>query len=728
MRPNQTCSSLARLGALLATLAVAPALAAGRPAAAQPLLVPQWDHTRSAVGVNLDRVRSEATGIPFANLMKQARSWQRTGSGACATAYSAYVGGVDANGYPTSNSGVCNWTDFFSKVTSSQWPQGTYELHYSGSATINATGPVSSGGSGVANGGTFTVDGSPGPLKLEIDSGTPSNMRLYPPGGVCAANANPPYDVQAHSFCSTPRCPGGNCPDAVSCPAEFSECVEIADAAEAGELTFHPLWLARLGEYRAVRFMDWNAVNRSQPPTFAELTPPSYFSYNFFGRFDPNDVPPAVIAELCNLLSPIECWVNIPHTFPDGEAQKLFEFYRDNTNAGVIMLFELSNETWNGGFSQGREMAAEAWELDDATEFVGDLCCSGTRCTPPIEGTGDYSAMVSAGLQVGEYWLLTNSSGNCTSGSGSSEVYCLFNGTSYDPPDVGECAAEYHGHRTVNLSDIAEAVFSSEPVDRMRFVLARQATRQKTTTDTLDCTRRVAGNCYSDMDNVDYFAIAPYFGSDSDCAAPGATTEDLCASMEAGASGGFDPATGFFKASYDTITGAPYFKDWPMMTYETGQSQFEMDFQVCADVVALPNSCIADTYITALDHFKAQSASLPVRNFMQFNNTGRFWTDTSDLGLPLFGNNFGVRGSIYGAWPKESGMLEWINTPGNDCWWAACELPVPEPRFGSSLLLAAAMLFVLPGLSRAACERRVRCGVGAPRGSARRVESRRARS
>ena len=141
------------------------------------------------------------------------------------------------------------------------------------------------------------------------------------------------------------------------------------------------------------------------------------------------------------------------------------------------------------------------------------------------------------------------------------------------------------------------------------------------------------------MEHVDLLALAPYFGSSSDCSIPAATTDDLCAEMAADAASRFSPTTGDFRAAHDLYSSPPYSKSWSMITYEAGQHQFGMDYQVCVDIVTEPDSCIAQTYSDALDLYRAQAPALPIETFMQFNNVGRFWVTTTDMGQTFFGNN-----------------------------------------------------------------------------------------
>lgn len=326
-------------------------------------LVPAWgDNLDSGIGMNLEWNRYEKPRVAFANAMKSARIWQNAIT-TCGTSTSTFSGTVTATGYPTAISGDCIFTGLFSGAhADGAWPLGTYTLEWTGSATMvvgGAAGTLSGGGT--TSPATFVVDSTTGGFWVGISAMTSqvSDMRIYPPGGVC--------DDNPAQLCSTADCPSGVCPEATTCSGT---CTALKDTT-AG--TFHPLWLSRLGQYHTLRFMNWLHINHSQVVNYSEWKPEGWYTYEYAHMSGVvGNVPLATIADLCNEVN-AACYVNIPVQATDAHMTSFAEFFRDNVNSWLPVYLEFSNEVWNTGFQQHDDAAAAALAADGAS-YSGSTC------------------------------------------------------------------------------------------------------------------------------------------------------------------------------------------------------------------------------------------------------------------------------------------------------------------------------------------------------------------
>jgi hypothetical protein len=587
----------------------------------------------SAVGVNLRRNYRFNSALPWVNAMKMSEIWRETpaGGGACTQTNQTYGGSLDANGYPQEiGSRVCAHTRVFASYEQSRYPLGEWVFRFDGDGDFEVRG-VASGLQVSGQRGTFDVGTQGGSLYLGITdldpADPPSDIRLYPPGGMCAANTSAPYDFEPWSYCSNARCAGGSCAEAEPCGGARPHCIDLEDAAEQGGAVFHPLWLKRMRHYRTFRFMDWLHTNHSRIVNFSDYTPEDYYSYEYSnhqpregGGTNPGQVPPAVAAKLCNVLN-AECYFTVPHQATDNTIRQLVTVIRNNVASHLPVYLEYSNEVWNGIFAQNQ------WVVD-AADALPDSVFDGTNC---------------------------QTSGRTT------------------------CADSYVGMRTFQMCEIAQEIFDERGQgDRLTCVLGRQGSDAAKTGRSLDCPRWLqapGGNCYSQSD-IDAIAIAPYFGDPTDCSEAGSVSE-LVTRMEEDIAAEYSLASA--PRSFMTNQFAELEErglDWPLLSYEGGSHASESSSAVCA--AAVTDSRVRDVYMTALDAWKdhADLAGRNIRQYIQFDSIS-----------PYDSNLFGARGSWHGPtsdWPKEAGLLDWAAAPGNACWWPGCTLPTPNEAICSN--------------------------------------------
>jgi hypothetical protein len=593
----------------------------------------------SAIGINLEWNRFEKPRVAFANALKSARKWQQTTSGGNCGSGGSYSGTIDSNGYPTQfGSRECIFTELFEgNYSDGAWPIGEWVLRWDGDATFGV-GKSASGYTTTGPGrATFDVAAGNQGIRIQIESipSSVSNVRAYPPGGVCYDGAEP----IPNKFCSTARCQGGACNDAPGCDGAET-CVDLEVAGEAGDITFHPLWVSRLGQYRILRFMNWLHTNHSRVEDFSEWLPESNYTWSY--DHDPlGAVPLSVIAKLCNTVN-AACYVNVPSLATDAHITQFAEFFRDNVNDHLPVYLEYSNEVWNPGFEQHDKSSQQAYELwqSDPSAFDGADC-------EDVEPNS---------------------------------------------PSEFDCANHWHGKRTYEMCALAQAAFDAVGQgDRLVCVSGRRISPSGSELGrNLDCERWTAapnGNCYTGSD-IDVVAVNVYFGNgEDDC---GSTQQAACDGAMVDENRKLCDGPGCPVTELSAALASRGLS-WPLMVYEGGSHLNDSSSEACVDLTINANSCIGDVYDAALDDWRDLDVveGYNLEAYIFFDQSGR-------QSLNAGGNLFGHRGSNEGQWPKERALLDWDSAPGNECWWPNCELDtVPEPGLSaqivSGLLLLAAL-------------------------------------
>lgn len=115
-------------------------------------------------------------------------------------------------------------------------------------------------------------------------------------------------------------------------------------AYEAGE-TFNPVWIERIKQFRAVRFMDWMSTNNSKLSRWADRPQRAHRSWR--------TVPLEVMVELANTLG-ADPWFNIPHLADTNYMQEFAAQVKAELNPKLTVYVEHSNEVWNWQFGQAQ--------------------------------------------------------------------------------------------------------------------------------------------------------------------------------------------------------------------------------------------------------------------------------------------------------------------------------------------------------------------------------------
>lgn len=104
---------------------------------------------------------------------------------------------------------------------------------------------------------------------------------------------------------------------------------------------FHPEFLARLGRFRVLRFLNWTSTNNSPLVSWSQRTRVgSATQGNAYG------VAPEYLPQLANRLH-TDIWINIPHLAEDDHVTHLATLLRDSLDADLRVFVEHSNELWS---------------------------------------------------------------------------------------------------------------------------------------------------------------------------------------------------------------------------------------------------------------------------------------------------------------------------------------------------------------------------------------------
>lgn len=117
---------------------------------------------------------------------------------------------------------------------------------------------------------------------------------------------------------------------------------------------FNPAWLASVADARQIRFLNWMQTNSSGQKSWdhhARVQDATWSRYR--------GVPVEVMVRLANEIG-ADPWFTMPHQ-ADAAFNRIFATYvRDNLDPRLKAHVEYSNELWNRGFGQTKDLEAEA--------------------------------------------------------------------------------------------------------------------------------------------------------------------------------------------------------------------------------------------------------------------------------------------------------------------------------------------------------------------------------
>ncbi|TMM49320.1 hypothetical protein [Sulfitobacter sabulilitoris] len=284
------------------------------------------------VGMGLAAVTDWSVQQPFIDVMKTARPWighlPRQWGGWDHDDL-ARAGVLDAQGWPRSmppdlaSIGTLILTDL---PPQAQSLTGRYVLRFKGDGIVEVGGRAQGKRYGA---GTVSFDFTPGPGGVDI--------RIQ--------RTNPDDPVREITV------------------------VRADHAALARDgMLFNPDWIARIGGFDTLRFMDWMATNESTQSRWDNRPRPDDYTYARHG------VPVEVLIALANRTGR-HAWFNMPHLADDDYVTRFAETVRDTLDPSLTAYVEFSNEVWNWQFAQAKWADAQATALwnqrDTGTQYYG---------------------------------------------------------------------------------------------------------------------------------------------------------------------------------------------------------------------------------------------------------------------------------------------------------------------------------------------------------------------
>ncbi len=262
----------------------------------------------NATAIGLASVVDWSTQQPFLDVMKTARPWLGHKPGAWGgMEYDELVAGgyLDGDGWPLkmpralSSIGTLVLTDMPEAAVSLK---GRYRVAFDGAGVIEVAGRAQNVRYGK---GEVTFDYSPGPGSVDIRV-----QRIN--------TTNPPRNISV---------------------------VKQENAARFDQgAIFNPMWTSRIGQFRALRFMDWMEINNSALSSWDARPKPNDVSFA-------EGVPIEVMVDLANELE-TDAWFNVPHLADDEFVRQFATYVRDNLDPKLVAYVEFSNEVWNWQFEQ----------------------------------------------------------------------------------------------------------------------------------------------------------------------------------------------------------------------------------------------------------------------------------------------------------------------------------------------------------------------------------------
>ncbi|MCB1334330.1 MAG: calcium-binding protein [Roseivivax sp.] len=288
--------------------------------------------TIPALAMGLNGIADWSTQHPFINVMKTARPWigHLSGQWGGMDEKALKAGGyLDEHGWPTGIPEKVTKLETFlftDQPAEDTYLKSSYEVRYKG------TGKLEIGGRAqkvtLADGmGRFEYEPGEGLVSVAIIATDP---------------ADPIRDI-----------------------AIFR--ADQRDLFEAGAL-FNPVWLSRIEDLRAVRFMDWMQTNGS--PVVHWEDRPDLADYSWV-----TGVPLEAMIELANQIG-ADPWFNMPHMADDAYVRAFAEQVKATLDPRLKAYVEYSNEVWNFIFAQAayaRDEGERLWGKSDTgwMEFYG---------------------------------------------------------------------------------------------------------------------------------------------------------------------------------------------------------------------------------------------------------------------------------------------------------------------------------------------------------------------
>jgi len=280
----------------------------------------------SPLGINLNSITYYSPEMPFIDNFKSNGSWITHSSSVWDTNEEQYLN-LDSNGWPISLVSVNEPTSqqfnsvgvlllrSYPNTTNGYYPAGKYYVLYQGQGTLTYGGDATlvsrSTGQDIIN----VATPSSGGIDLRITATDPNQ------------NGNYLRNVQVIK-------------------------AENLAAFNAGQI-FNPSFLTTVQNFRALRFMDWLGTNNSTLSSWSARPLPTNAFWGTSGG-----VPVEIAVALANIVG-ADAWLNIPVMADDNYITQMATLVHSSLSSSQKVYVELSNEVWNGGFTQAAYATAQ---------------------------------------------------------------------------------------------------------------------------------------------------------------------------------------------------------------------------------------------------------------------------------------------------------------------------------------------------------------------------------
>jgi hypothetical protein len=280
----------------------------------------------SPLATNLEWVTDYMEAWVFVDAFRGARAWT---SGTPTEFADKRTVSVDSQGWVSSllPGQVARATMLLSQKP---LPAGDYVVLYEGEGTLEYGGATTYDAAKSTPGRhVLQLNPAKSGLMLTIaatSSGNPiRNIRVIMPGGTCS---NDPFRYAT---------------GAAGClNAGYYQSFE----SSYRNSMFHPVFLASLRKYRALRFMDWGRTNGSTQERWDQRPKPTDATW-----FSAKGVPVEVMVELANRVG-ADAWFTIPHLADDNYVTQFAAVVKQKLRGDRKAYVEYSNEVWNTLFAQ----------------------------------------------------------------------------------------------------------------------------------------------------------------------------------------------------------------------------------------------------------------------------------------------------------------------------------------------------------------------------------------
>ncbi|HRJ92459.1 hypothetical protein [Thiothrix sp. UBA5583] len=296
-------------------------------------------NANAPLGTNTNEATEGDASVPFVDLFRtalpfeEARPWLTKGN----ISY-------DADGWPRDLGGGQAGSRFLVNMPAAAIQPGVYTVLYDGEGEIRYgndaalvehgqgwdTVKIEAGADGMLNATLYIVKTNP--------SNYVRNIRVLPPGGICASNI-------------------------FKRVAEAKECSsnDYRSFAEySGRIIFNPDYLNFMKDFKVIRFMNMAGITQSQVRSWGQRNTPSKATWG--GHEGTRGVPVEIMVELANRLG-AHPWFAMPHEADDDYVTQFASYVKQNLNSNLKPHIEYSNETWNNLFLQGNYVRQVGYKM-----------------------------------------------------------------------------------------------------------------------------------------------------------------------------------------------------------------------------------------------------------------------------------------------------------------------------------------------------------------------------